>query len=160
YYRLAVMTISLPPLRDRREDIPLLADHVIRQLAKTHGWPALTLSPAAVAELSRRPWPGNVRELRNALARAALLARGRTIQPADLDTADASIPSANRALENPLNLRAAVAEVERRVIGQALEQSKWNRTHAARLLGISRRQLFDKIQAYGLHEHPDEAGQS
>ena len=70
YYRLDVVAVTLPPLRERKDDIPLLAEYVVKQLARKHGWPGLALTPEAVAELCRRPWPGNVRELRNALARA------------------------------------------------------------------------------------------
>jgi DNA-binding NtrC family response regulator len=153
YYRLNVMTIALPPLRERREDIPLLAAHVVRGLGRKYGWPGLALSPEAVAHLARQAWPGNVRELHNALARAAILARGRVIGPEDLGVPAApagTVPAATGSLL----LREVLAETERRVIAQALEQEKWNRTRAARVLGISRRQLFDKIRQYGLHGGP------
>ena len=73
YYRLNVVAIALPPLRERREDIPLLAEHVVRKLAQKYGWPHLALAPEAMDELSRRPWRGNVRELQNVLTRAAIL---------------------------------------------------------------------------------------
>jgi two-component system response regulator AtoC len=151
YYRLNVMTIELPPLRERREDIPLLAEHVIRRLSRKYHWPHLTLAPEALAVLTSRPWPGNIRELQNVLTRAAVLARGRVVQAADL--AGGSGPVAG-PLPAPggLLLREALAETERRVIRQALEQEKWNRTQTARVLGISRRQLFDKIRQYDLHE--------
>jgi DNA-binding NtrC family response regulator len=152
YYRLNVVPIELPPLRERREDVPLLADHVIRRLAQKYRWPNLALSPEAAAELARRPWPGNVRELQNVLARAAILARGRAIQAADLDAGTTPGPASAPAPPGSLLLRDALAETEKRVIQQALEQEKWNRTQAARVLGISRRQLFDKIRLYDLRE--------
>ena len=153
YYRLNVVAISLPPLRDRVEDLPLLADHIVRQLAMRHNWPGLILAPDAIEELIRRNWAGNVRELRNALARAAILARGRVIRAADLSHPDHPVSSAPLiSSATDLNLHAALAQTERRVIQQALEHAHWNRTQAARLLGISRRQLFDKIQLYGLQE--------
>jgi two-component system response regulator AtoC len=150
FYRLNVVTIELPPLRQRRDDIPLLAEHVLGKLARKYDWPNLALSPQAFAHLSERDWPGNVRELQNVLARAAILARGRIIGLDDvrLPTSDSLRESATGSLL----LRDILAETERRVIRQALEQEKWNRTRAARLLGISRRQLFDKIRQYGLHE--------
>ncbi|MBN9523267.1 sigma-54-dependent Fis family transcriptional regulator [bacterium] len=159
YYRLDVVSVRLPPLRDRRDDIPLLADHLVRQLAARHGWPGLALTPDAAAELGRRDWPGNVRELRNVLTRAAVAARGRVIRAADLGTVDApDAPAHDPAATQPgaaaLDLRAAVADTERRVIRQALEQARWNRTQAARLLGISRRQLFEKTRLYDLREPP------
>jgi two-component system, NtrC family, response regulator AtoC len=151
YYRLSVVTIALPPLRERREDIPLLAEHLVRRLARKYRWPHLALTPAAVATLAARPWPGNVRELQNVLARAAIRTRGRAIQPADLD-AEPAAAAEPPAEPGSLVLRDALAATEKRVIRQALEQEKWNRTQAARVLGISRRQMFDKIRLYGLHE--------
>jgi two-component system response regulator AtoC len=152
YYRMDVVTITLPPLRERKEDIPLLAEHIVRHLAMKHGWPALALAPDATEELGRRAWPGNVRELRNALARAAIQARGRVIRLADLSSRDHVVSASPASPSTSLHLRAAIAETERRVIRQALEQANWNRTQAARLLGISRRQLFDKIRLYDLHQ--------
>ncbi len=152
FYRLSVVTIELPPLRARRDDIPLLADHVIRRLARKYGWPHLGLSPDALARLTAYPWPGNVRELQNVLARAAILARGRLIGPDDLGSlgVPAARPAAGPGPETTMSLKDILAETERRVLLQTLEQENWNRTRAARLLGISRRQLFDKIRQYGL----------
>ena len=152
YYRLNVVSIELPPLRARKEDIPLLAENILRRLCHKYHWPHLGLAPEVVNELLRLNWPGNIRELQNVLARAAIQSRGKMIQKTDLD---AAIP---RAADSPpfatgsLVLRDALAEVEKRVIRQALEQENWNRTLAARVLGISRRQLFDKIQQYGLQQ--------
>jgi two-component system response regulator AtoC len=148
-YRLNVVTIHLPPLRERREDIPLIADHIIGRLARKYDWPQLALSEEAVRLLSTHAWPGNVRQLQNALARAAILSRGRRIEVTDLEL------EANRAKNQSaaaFALRDILAETERRVIAQALEHESWNRTRAAQLLGISRRQLFDKIQQYDLHQ--------
>jgi DNA-binding NtrC family response regulator len=151
YYRLDVVPIALPPLRERKEDIPVLADHIVRYLSRQHGWPGLALAPEAVEELCRRPWPGNVRQLRNGLARAAIVARGRVIRTNDLTEDNRPGVSSLKAPSTTLNLGDALAETERHVIQQALEQAKWNRTQAARLLGISRRQLFDKIRRHDLH---------
>jgi DNA-binding NtrC family response regulator len=150
FYRLNVVAIELPPLRQRRDDIKLLAEHILGKLARKYDWPSLALSPQALAHLSARDWPGNVRELQNVLARAAILSRGRGIGIEDVQApaSDARSESATGSLL----LRDILAETERRVIRQALEQEKWNRTRAARLLGISRRQLFDKIRQYGLQE--------
>jgi two-component system, NtrC family, response regulator AtoC len=151
YYRLNVMTLALPPLRERREDIALLADHVVRRLARKYQWPHLALASEALALLAERNWPGNVRELQNVLARAAILARGQVIGAADLDPPARPVGAAP-VPPGSLLLRDALAETEKRLIRQALEQEKWNRTQAARVLGISRRQLFDKVRQYGLHE--------
>ena len=101
----------------------------------------------------QQSWPGNVRQLENVLARAAILARGHSILVEDLQ-APAPSPSGNAevgAAESSLCLKEILAETERRVIQHALEQTDWNRTRAAGLLGISRRQLFDKIRQYELH---------
>jgi len=154
YYRLNVVTIEVPPLRARGEDIVLLANHLIGQLAGKYHWPQLALSPEALQALRQRAWPGNVRELQNVLARAAILTRGRPIQPDDLRVAepDSHGSPSDLPASSSLLLKDILAETERRVIQQALEQTSWNRTHAARLLGISRRQLFDKIHEYGLEQ--------
>ncbi len=152
YYRLNVVTVELPPLRSRRDDIPLLSEYIIRTLARKYNWPQLALSPEAIRHLCLQPWPGNIRELQNVLARAAILTRGRLIQPEDLKASGlpspGSAPVSSSALSLPL--KDILAETERRVIQQALDHTKWNRTQTARLLGISRRQLFDKIRQYGL----------
>ena len=153
FYRLNVVAIQLPSLRERREDIPLLAEHIVRRMARKYDWPQLALAPEVVGHLASQHWPGNVRELQNVLARAAILSRGRIIQVSDVQTA----PSAHEAATTPLTsgslvLKDILGETERRVISQALGQEGWNRTRAAQVLGISRRQLFDKIQQYGLHE--------
>jgi two-component system response regulator AtoC len=148
-----VVVIELPPLRQRREDIPLLAEHLVGRLARKYQWPHLTLAPESLALLVSHDWPGNVRELGNVLARASILARGRTLVPAHLQMTAKAVEPEGRTTPLPsgsLCLKEILAETERRVIRQALEQEKWNRTQAARVLGISRRQLFDKIRQYGL----------
>jgi DNA-binding NtrC family response regulator len=151
-YRLNVVTVELPPLRARAEDIPLLAEHIVRRLARKYRWPQLALAPDAVEYLRHQPWPGNVRQLQNVLARAAILVRGRLILPDDLAGASptSTATPADAPHDHPMSLKDLLAETERRAIQHALEQTAWNRTQAARLLGISRRQLFDKIQQYGL----------
>ena len=144
---------SIPPLRDRPEDIPPLAEHILQRVERRHGWGELSLSPEALAAIRERPWPGNVRQLENALARAVIAARGRAILPEHLDvdeSADPAIPAAGDPAES-LPLRALLAEVERRAIQRALLACGGNRTKTAERLGISRRQLFDKIREYDLH---------
>jgi two-component system response regulator AtoC len=152
YYRLNVVSIQLPPLRVRREDIPLLAEQTVRRLARKYQWPQLAVSPEALRFLCDQPWPGNIREMHNVLARAAILSRGRGILPEDLSATGLfnPSPSSGPASGIALSLKDILAETERRVIQHALEQVSWNRTKASRLLGISRRQLFDKIRQYGL----------
>jgi two-component system response regulator AtoC len=152
YYRLNVVQISIPPLRERPEDIPLLAEHILRRLERKYGWNGLSLASEALTVIQERPWPGNVRQLENALARAAITARGRVILSEHLDADDpigATMPVIGDA-EEALPLRAVLAEVERRMIQRALVACKGNRTKTAERLGISRRQLFDKVREYGL----------
>ena len=153
YYRLNVARIVIPPLRDRPEDIPSLAEYILRRVERRHGWGELSISSEALAAIRERPWPGNVRQLENALARAAIASQGRIILPdhlvADAE-ADASVPSAGDPADS-LPLRALLAEVERRAIRRALVACGGNRTQTAERLGISRRQLFDKIRDYDLH---------
>jgi DNA-binding NtrC family response regulator len=154
YYRLNVVAIELPPLRERREDVPEIAGSLVRRLARKYRWPHLALSPEAERWLCEQPWPGNVRELQNVLARAAIVAHGRPILPDDLRRVGRPAEEAPAEVAAPasFSLKEILAETERRAIVQALEETKWNRTRAARLLEISRRQLFDKIRQYGLHE--------
>ncbi len=154
YYRLNVVSIHLPPLRERLEDIPILVEHLLRQIGKRYHWPHLTASEEVLDWLSKQYWPGNVRELRNFLARASILARGHVIQVNHLEQQSISLGNAEGVdLEkDTFNLRELLATTEKRIIARALEHEKWNRTQTARLLGISRRQLFDKIRIYDLHE--------
>lgn len=155
-YRLNVVRIAIPPLRERPEDVALLADHILRRLERKYGWESLTLAPEARAELLSRSWPGNVRQLENALARAAILARGRPILPEHLESdgegpvTRASGKASPTESDEILPLRAVLAEVEQRTIRRALEICGGNRTRAAERLGISRRQLFDKVREYDI----------
>jgi two-component system response regulator AtoC len=152
FYRLNVARIVIPPLRDRPEDFPLLAEQILKRVERRHGWGELSLSAQALATIRERAWPGNVRQLENALARAVIAARGRTILPEHLD-ADEPLDVGTAAVGDPaesLPLRALLAEVERRAIQRALTACGGNRTRTAERLGISRRQLFDKIREYDL----------
>jgi len=152
YYRLNVVRIGLPPLRERPEDIPPLAEHILRGLERRHGWAGLSLAPEALRSLRARDWPGNVRQMENALARAAIAARGRPILPEHLDTDESPDPAIPDPADPsaPLPLRAVLAEVERRTIRQALLACDGNRSRTAERLGIGRRQLFDKLREYDL----------
>jgi two-component system response regulator AtoC len=153
YYRLNVATIAIPPLRDRPEDIPPLVEHILHRVESRDGWGELSISAEAVALIQARPWPGNVRQLENALARAAIRSQGRAILPEHLDADPNDDPQPTGA-SDPTEiqpLRVMLAEVERRAIQRALLACGGNRTQTAERLGISRRQLFDKIREYDLH---------
>lgn len=142
YYRLAVLPVTVPPLRDRAGDIPALARHVLAAL-RPGAPPALT--DAALARLAAYPWPGNVRELRNVLERAANLTRGTVI-----DSADLALPGAAPCDAAPASLPEAMAATEAALIRAALARADGNRSTAARDLGISRQALYDRLKRYGI----------
>lgn len=151
FYRINVVAISIPPLRERREDIAPLARYFAARLAQRFGR-ALVLSDDAMTWLEGQPWPGNVRELENAIERAAVLTDKEVLEPADF-TQDArrTAPDTSRTTQAPAEtLEDAVAAAERAVITEALKQSAGNRREAAKRLGVSLRTLFYKIDRYGL----------
>ncbi len=147
YYRLDVVRLHLPPLRERREDIPALLAHFARQAAQRLGHP-VSITPQALAMLTEHGWPGNVRELRNAVERAAVLGGARPLDTGDFSLAHSrnGNSSGHLALNGSFDLRAQVEEVEKALILRALEASKGNRREAASLLGISLRTLFYKLR--------------
>ncbi len=153
YYRLNVVRIAIPPLRERPEDIPAARRTSLASRRAETWLGRLSLSPEALLSIRERPWPGNVRQLENALARAVIAARGRALLPEHLDveeSSDSIIPATEVSVD-ALPLRALLAEVERQAIQRALITCGGNRTKTAKRLGISRRQLFDKIREYDLH---------
>ena len=157
YYRLNVISLNIPPLRDRLGDIPLLARHFLLQAAAKHGMPEKKLSAEAVRLLSEHTWPGNVRELMNVMEQAAIMSDGSTIGAADLPFGSAAAGPDGLTVRVPddvVDLKAALADVveqtERIMIRRTLERTGHNRTRTAEALGISRRTLITKIQAYNL----------
>jgi DNA-binding NtrC family response regulator len=143
YYRLNVISLSLPPLRERREDIPALVDHFLQKFRVT-GKPAMDVSPEALRLLVEYPWPGNVRELANIIERLVILAQGETIGVADL-------PPAFRAPIGPERGPASLAEMERLHIARVLSETQGRKMRAARLLGIDLKTLNKKIKDYNIH---------
>jgi DNA-binding NtrC family response regulator len=149
FYRLNVVTITLPPLRERREDIPTLVEHFLttRQLGRVR----CQVHPDALRALRDYDWPGNIRELANVLERAQILAEGHLITADDLpDGMHLSPPPPEVCGPETLNLAA----LERQAVRAALEQAKGNKVHAAKSLGITRRTLYRLIQKYGLERAP------
>src|ERR1051326_6456940 len=134
YYRLRVVPIEIPPLRDRREDIEPLARYLLARVASRHGR-ELRFSPHAVRALLRHSWPGNVRELENAIEYAVAVGRGQTIQPEDLPA---------------LAETAAEPKDEVSILRAALDEHRWDREAAARALGISRTTLWRRLREAGL----------
>ena len=144
FYRLNVFTISLPPLRDRREDIADLSRHFVARAAERAGHSQPELSPSALAALEAHTWPGNVRELMNAVERGVALARGDRIEPAHLGL------GAPTERQRPGKLREVLAQVEQDLVSEALGNNRGNITSAAKTLGIARQQLQRLVRKYGL----------
>jgi two-component system response regulator AtoC len=154
FYRINVMSIHLPPLRERRGDIPLLVGYFIDVFNKKLQKDIEGLSSEAMPILMGYPWPGNIRELENVIERAILLAQGRWISPEDLPSRITSDSTYFSSLppEDSLSLKKASSRLERELIRKALELTTGNRTQAARILEISRPKLISKIKAYSLEK--------
>ena len=152
YYRLAVVEIVVPPLRDRPEDIPALAAAFMRRYAERFGTQDVRLAPELVEALQHAPWPGNVRELENAVARMVALSGGGEI-PASAFTRP-PLPEVEGEIEAPpsgtLTLREHLDAIERSMIASALAEVAGNQSKAARNLGLSRSALIDRLKKYGL----------
>ncbi len=146
YYRLAVLPLLLPPLRDRREDIPVLVEHFVRQSCHRHRQPVRMVSPDVMQALSEAAWPGNVRELQHYIERAVVTTTGPSLTCSDI--------IAMGSPKEPGDLRSAarnaVAQAEKTRIVDALRKTHGNRVKAAKLLEISRAGLYNKLREYGI----------
>ena len=141
YYRLNTITITLPPLRERKEDIPLLCRHFLEDCRLRMGKVIKGISPEAMQRLMDHDWPGNVRELRSIMERAFILTQDNIIKPTELSF----------SIQNsPEQAISTLAEHEKQIILKTLEDSSWNKNEAARRLGISRATLYNKIKRYGI----------
>ncbi len=147
-YRLNTVELRLPPLRERREDVPLLADHFLRKRAVRYGRTAPGVAPEAMQALLDYAWPGNIRELEHTVERALLLMHGDVVQPADLSlpTAAGAVAAAGGGTLDEMPLE----EVERVLIRKALQRHDGNVSQAAEALGLSRSALYRRLQRYGL----------
>lgn len=155
YYRIKVVHIHMPPLREIREEIPLLANHFLKEYCREAGRAGLELSPAVVRRLSAAGWPGNIRQLRNEVMRLAACGRGNVITEEDLWEDLPAVPEqklvpAGAPSGGQLSLKKAIAELEERMIRQAMEQTRGNQQQAARRLGLSRQGLINKMKRYGI----------
>ncbi|MCG6893001.1 MAG: sigma-54 dependent transcriptional regulator [Desulfobacteraceae bacterium] len=147
YYRLNVVNLEVPPLRNRRQDIPLLADHFLRHFSEKNRKEVRGFTPEAVNLLTRHGWPGNVRELMNAVERAVVLCRSNFLGSADF--ADLAPPSDPAQTAQPTaEYGATLEDVERGVILQTLHETEGNKSEAARRLGITRKTLHTKLRKY------------
>ena len=158
FYRLSVIPLYLPPLRERREDLAALIGFFINRFNERYGRNVTQISPAAMNILYSQPWKGNIRELENVLERAFLLTEGDRLMPESLGMLTDGTPlvsssaSGQEAPETPLSLSDAVRNAEVQALQQALSLCNGNKTQAAELLGIGRRTLYDKLEQFGLVE--------
>jgi Nif-specific regulatory protein len=149
FYRLSVVTIRLPPLRERREDVPLLARHYLEQFGRDAGRPRLRLSADAVRRLQQHPWPGNVRELRNLMERVAFLCPNEVVEADDLPLIARPAAAQDHDLGD-LPLAEATDRFQRAHIQRAIERAGRNVSEAARLLGLHRSNLYRKMRLLGM----------
>jgi DNA-binding NtrC family response regulator len=158
YYRLNVFTIVLPPLRDRREDIPILARYFADEYAERNATPGSVIDARALERLTAHSWPGNVRELKNAIERSALLAAGRPILPEHLPaevqgaTATNAAPPTDSVNAEVVSLPVGMSmdHAEREMIRTTLLHTSGNKTRAAKILGISLKTMHNKVKKYEL----------
>ena len=161
FYRLNVIDIHIPPLRERREDIPLLARHFIDRLTPELKKHVSDISEDAMKALMRHDWPGNARELENAIERAIVSCRGSVLQPADLEFL---VPARGQATEWKIPRNVKLDEVEKQIIVATIRDTGGNIKEAAAILGIDRSTLYDRIRRYGiprrdkLQEHEKQTG--
>jgi two-component system response regulator HydG len=145
-YRINTVEIALPPLRDRREDIPLLLEHFVRFYAQKYNFPAKRLSAAALSHLSAYDWPGNVRALRHAVERAVILSAGMILEPTDFPLITPRAPSPGVADSSAMTLDT----MEKSTILRALDRYNRNVSQAAKALGLTRASLYRRMEKYGI----------
>jgi two-component system response regulator HydG len=156
YFRLKVVQVHLPPLRERQGDIPLLAQSFIGEFARQYGKEVTGIDQSALGALIAHPWPGNVRELRNTIEEMVVLAQGKLLTAADLpaslrrDGAPVAVPAAAGAAGLSGLVGMTMEQIEREVIRQTLKANEGNRERTARMLAIGERTLYRKIKEYGL----------
>jgi two-component system response regulator HydG len=148
FYRLNVVTLNVPPLRERREDVPLLAQHFVQLFAAKNSKSIKGFSPQAMEKLVKYNWPGNVRELMNAVERAVVLSRTKFLDADELSLMMADSPSAGESDKPCMTGSLPLDEVEKRSILEALDTCGGNKSEAARRLGITRKTLRKKLERY------------
>jgi transcriptional regulator with PAS, ATPase and Fis domain len=148
YYRVAVFMINVPPLRERKEDIPIVVDHFLKRFSTLYGKSIAGVEPKAMQRLVNLRWPGNVRQLENFLEQAVVLAEGSVLSERDLFTGELADPVVAAAVPGTYEPGLPLHEVERRHILRTLQKVNGNRTEAARLLEISVRCLQYKLKEY------------
>jgi len=152
YYRVNVINIELPPLRDRIADIPLLAGRFLQQVSEDTGKSVTGFTDEAMTAIQRYRWPGNVRELQNVIERAVLLGKESIIGVADLPATLAAVGSVNLESAAGRTLKQSLESPERQIIREVLEANHWNRNLTAEMLGINRTTLYKKMKRLGLED--------
>jgi len=151
FYRLSVIPFEIPPLRERQEDIPLLAQYFLHSVCQEYGKPDKDLSQEAMELLVEYQWPGNVRELRNVIERMVIMVVTRTIHHFDIASSLRQVEAKREVWPTPDGtLREARSRFEREFIVRRLEENQWNVTRTAERLGIERSNLHRKMRAYGI----------
>ena len=151
YYRLNIITVDVPSLRERRDDVPLLVDHFLKRFATEFRKPAAQVSPEALAKLKGYDWPGNVRELRNAIERAVLLGGGDRVEAEDVILGrSAPAPEPGKRMFTLPSKGFKLEELERDLVTQALERTGGNQTKAGELLGMTRDQIHYRMEKFNL----------
>ncbi len=150
FYRLSIVPLEIPPLRARREDIPLLLNHFMSSFASKHNLPPAHFAESMRSRLSAYPWPGNVRELRNLCERLPILLAGRTIEEKDLREGIAGRAMSQKSLFALPERGMDLYKFEIELIQQALDRTRGNRSRSARLLGISRDTLLYRMRKHSL----------
>jgi len=148
YYRLNVIPIKLPPLRERMEDLPVLAEHFMKKHSRENGKKISSIAPKTLTLLNKYQWRGNVRELENIIERSVLICQGDTIEPSNLFMEDSETTTATGEGNALGNFRGTIYEMERELIFKTLEETGNNKTKAAEVLGISIRTLRNKLNEY------------
>ncbi len=153
YFRLKVVSLHVPPLRERREDVVMLAERFLAEACKSQGRDPMTLAAETVKRITAYPWPGNVRELKNAIEAGVVFARDNVLRPGDLqlEIPEQATMARGASAEESLSLD----ESEHQAILRALKKTNWVKKAAADLLGISRRAIHYKIKKYGIQEPPE-----
>jgi DNA-binding NtrC family response regulator len=150
FYRLNVFTVALPPLRDRKTDIPLLAHFFIREFSAKHNTRVESCKPETLDLLKAYSWPGNVRELRNVLERAVILAKSPWIEPAHLPAYVLNLPASETGSEIAFPGKVTAAEAEKQLILKTLRLTGNNKAEAARQLGLDVKTIRNKLKIYGI----------
>jgi DNA-binding NtrC family response regulator len=161
FYRLAVVPLALPPLRERKEDVPEIAEHLFHKAKERHGMQNVRVAPSVISRLAAYRWPGNIRELENLVERVLVLSNGEQITeedlPADMRAMSQTPPNTALVLDIPeegISLEA----IERELLLRALEKAAGNQTKAARYLDISRRTFIYRMEKHGIRHEEDGAG--